>query len=159
MLICVFVDIVSVRLLACCFPEITMAAIADVQLTNGCYLRGCGEERLRLLWLNRVSALPVAHQCTRESISQGIIERHQDWQSWAWEDDKKGVMVVDLLVLLLGSVVAIVCRRPHLYRLHHCRLHHLPISRYVYSHHATRAGRCAPLSGGTILSVFRSYCS
>lgn len=147
MLICVFVDIVSVRLLACCFPEITMAAIADVQLTNGCCLRDCGVERFRPLWPNRVSA----RRCTHELISQGVIGRRQDWRSWAWEDDEKGATAVRLHVPLLGSVVAIVCRHPHPCRLHQCRLHRLPISRYVYSHHVTPAGRCDPLSGGSIL--------
>lgn len=150
MLIYVFVDIVSVHLLACCFPEITMAAIADVQLTNGRCLRGCGEERFRPSWLNRVSALLAARQCTHESISQGIIERHQDWRSWVWEDDERGVTVAGFLVLLLDSVVAIVCRRRRLCRLHQCHIHRLQISRYVYLLHETLARRCDPLSGGTL---------
>jgi hypothetical protein len=150
-LICVFVSIVSVRVLVCCFLEITMAAIADVQLTNGCCLRGCGVERFRLLWRNRVSALLLVRQYTRELISRDIVERPQDWRPSTWEDDGKGVPVVGLLVLLLDSIVVIVCLRPHLCRLHQCHLHHLPISRYVYSHHATLAGRCDLLSGGRFL--------
>jgi hypothetical protein len=137
MLICVFVSIVSVRLLVCCFLEITMAAFADVQLTNEYCLKDCGVEHFRLSWLNRVSALLVAHQRTHRLILQGIVKRHQDWLSWAWEVGEKGVPVAALVVLLLDSAVAIVC--PHRYRLRQCHLRHLPISRYVYSHHATLA--------------------
>ena len=80
MLICLFVSIASVRLLRCCFLEITMAVIADVQLTNGCCLRDCGVEHFKLSWQNRVLALQVARQCTHELISLGTVQQHQDWQ-------------------------------------------------------------------------------
>jgi hypothetical protein len=124
-----------------------------IMINRGCCLRDCGMEHFRLSWPNNVSAFLVAHQRTHRLISQGIVERHRDWRSWAWEDGEKGVPVAAHLVLLLHSAVATVCTRPHRCRLRECHLRRLPISRYVYSHHVTLARHCDPLSGGIILPI------
>jgi hypothetical protein len=152
-IICVFVIIVYVRLLVCCFLEITMAAFADVQLTNGCCLKDCGVEHFRPSWPNKVFELLVVQQLTHRLMSEGIVRRQRDWRSWAWQDGEKGVPLAALLVLLLDSAVVIVCTRPHRCHLRERHLRRLPISRYVYSHHTTPARRCDPLSGGITLRI------
>ena len=122
-----------------------MAAIADVQLMNGCCSRDCGGERFRPLWPNRVLTQQAA-PCTHVLILPGEIVK----PPWDCRGDERSLA----MHLMLDSAVAIASRRLlYCHRLL-CRRLRSPIFRFVSLRLAILTRRCGQLSGMKLESLF-----